>query len=328
MNTSDNPTPTNTPLETGSENEPKRTSKIDTSSYKPPLDRLLSYSAVHPGSDFPEVDYQQVFGIGPEHIPELIRMANGTLLTSEDANDFEFTATLHAVRALAQLRATEGIEGLLPLFEKGMPLDNEWMSSTLPEFYTAIGQPALPALTRFLHDPSHSLYARADAASAIAHVVKEHPETRDEGLAAITSVLEHPEQNEPELNGFLISDLIDLKAVEAAPLIEKAFEADEVDESIAGDWDEVKYQLGLGPRPQGRGITVPPEMRSLYKAVMGPALGTDLDTAIGTDLDSASTSSSALKSPSPTPGLNRARGKSKKKSKEKMAKASKKKNRR
>lgn len=326
MNTSDNPTPTNTPSETGNENAPESTSKIDTSSYKPPLDQLLSYSAVGPGEDFPELDYRQVFGIGPEHIPELIRMANDSQLTSEDANNFEFTATLHAVRALTQLRATEGIEGLLPLFEQGLAVGNEWMSETLPEFYVAIGQPALPALTRLLHDPAHSLYARSDAASAIASIVEEHPEMRAEGLAAITSVLEHPEQNEPDLNGFLIADLIKLKAVEAAPLIEKAFEAEEVDESIAGDWDEVKYQLGLGPRPE-RPVIITREMADLFKAVRGSGLA-ELDSDLDLDFDDPSTSSPALRNPSQSPSPSRSKEKSKKKSKTKMAKASKKKNRR
>jgi hypothetical protein len=47
------------------------------------------------------------------------------------------------------------------------------------------------------------------------------------------------------LNGCLISDLIDLKAVEAAPLMARAFEARRVDLSVAGDWEDVQVELGL-----------------------------------------------------------------------------------
>ncbi len=38
-----------------------------------------------------------------------------------------------------------------------------------------------------------------------------------------------------------------LQSVEAAPTIERAFAADRVDETIAGDWDEVQASLGLRP---------------------------------------------------------------------------------
>jgi hypothetical protein len=53
------------------------------------------------------------------------------------------------------------------------------------------------------------------------------------------------EKNEPALNGFLIANLLYLKAVEAAPVMERAFAADCVDETIVGDWEDVQIKLGL-----------------------------------------------------------------------------------
>jgi hypothetical protein len=47
------------------------------------------------------------------------------------------------------------------------------------------------------------------------------------------------------LNGFIIWSLIDLKAVESVPVIERSFAADCVDESIAGDWEDVQIHMGL-----------------------------------------------------------------------------------
>ena len=47
------------------------------------------------------------------------------------------------------------------------------------------------------------------------------------------------------LNAFLMSYLVDLKAVEAAPVMEKAFAADRVDISVQGDWEDVQIRLGL-----------------------------------------------------------------------------------
>jgi hypothetical protein len=46
-------------------------------------------------------------------------------------------------------------------------------------------------------------------------------------------------------NGVLIASLMDLEAQESAPLMERAFAAKRVDSSIAGDWIDVQYGLGL-----------------------------------------------------------------------------------
>jgi hypothetical protein len=67
--------------------------------------------------------------------------------------------------------------------------------------------------------------------------------------------LEHFAEVDPILNGFIISFLTDLKAVEAAPVMERAFAADCVDISIQGDWEDTQIELGLlqerqTPRPR------------------------------------------------------------------------------
>jgi hypothetical protein len=54
---------------------------------------------------------------------------------------------------------------------------------------------------------------------------------------------------------FIISSLLNLEAVEAAPVMERAFAADRVDISIPGDWEDAQIELGLmqerqTPRPQ------------------------------------------------------------------------------
>ena len=56
--------------------------------------------------------------------------------------------------------------------------------------------------------------------------------------------MEHAADNDPETNGFILADLIQLNAVEALPIIRSAYEQDLVDESIAGDWGEVLKALG------------------------------------------------------------------------------------
>ena len=59
--------------------------------------------------------------------------------------------------------------------------------------------------------------------------------------------------NDPQINGFWVSDLIDLNAIESFPIIKKAYEA-KVDPMICGDLEDVEIELGLikertTPRP-------------------------------------------------------------------------------
>jgi hypothetical protein len=71
------------------------------------------------------------------------------------------------------------------------------------------------------------------------------PEARSAAVTALTETLEWFADLEPVLNGFVISYLVDLDAIEAAPVIERAFEADCVDITVMGDWEDVQIKLGL-----------------------------------------------------------------------------------
>lgn len=219
--------------------------------YTSPVDKLLTYSAVEIGQPFEKADYLTLFGIGPEHIPELIRMATDKQLVSEDASDLEFTAPLHAIRALAQLHALVAIEALLPLFDETGEdnLENEWMDAELIGFYEALGPVALPALKTFFTSAHQTWHPATNIAQAIQQIGEKYPESRAESISIITQRLENSDASEDELNGFLVANLITLHAVEAVPVIQRAYEAGYVDLSICGDWTEVQYELGLKERP-------------------------------------------------------------------------------
>jgi hypothetical protein len=72
-----------------------------------------------------------------------------------------------------------------------------------------------------------------------------HSETRAECVAPIVKALEKFPENHPEFNAFLICSLVDLKAVESAPVIESAFAANCVEIFITGDWNDIQVDLGL-----------------------------------------------------------------------------------
>ena len=127
-----------------------------THSYMPPLDKLLTYTHIKGDNPLPKISYVETFGIGKDDIPELIRMATDDYLRSDDANDFEFTAVLHAIRALGELHAEAAVEPLLSLLNSASEEDIDWIQETLIHAYPEIGPAALPSLEQFLANPSHN----------------------------------------------------------------------------------------------------------------------------------------------------------------------------
>jgi hypothetical protein len=213
-----------------------------TKNYPPPIDKLLTLGNAWNMRDWP--DYLAL-GLGPEHIPDLIRMATDDELNDGDSESPDVWAPAHAWRALGQLRAAEASAPLVQLFQRVDDSDDDFLNEDLPEAFGLIGAAAIPALTAYLADPSHGLWARVAVGQSLKEIGLRHLEARDECVAVLTHQLEKFKEQDPDLNAYLISPLLDLHAVESAPLIERAFAAGTVDESVAGDWEDVQIELGL-----------------------------------------------------------------------------------
>jgi hypothetical protein len=187
---------------------------------------------------------------------------------------------------------------------------------TLIDVFFTFGPAALPSLEQFLVDQSHKEFAQNDITEIIGIIAREYPETRTQCVAIFMRKLREYERNDPDLNAFLIWELLQAKALEAAPLIQEAFESDCVNEFWCGDWDEAQYQLGLKERP--------PEGRPNILSLLKPAASTPVPST-------PSPPTPALPStPIPDTLVHKSTNKflSSKKAKTKMAKASKKANRR
>ena len=208
--------------------------------YAAPVDRLLTYGDAR--NLILQPDYLEL-GFEPEHIPELIRMATDAHLNWADSDSLEVWAPIHAWRTLGQLHAESASEPLLSLFDELVA--NEWIIEEMPDIYGQIGPAALPALAHYLAEPGHLLFSYVAASACLREIGRQQPTVRAECVSLITQRLEQFAANDPTLNGCLISDLIDLKAVEAAPLMARAFEASQIDVSVAGDWEDVQVEMGL-----------------------------------------------------------------------------------
>ncbi len=210
--------------------------------YQPPVKRLLTYGESNRITPEEWPDYREL-GIGPEHVPELIQMATDEELNVAAAESTEVWAPVHAWRALGQLRAVAAVEPLLELFDRLE--DDDWVHEELPAVFGLIGPAALPALAAYLADLSHTDSSRISTITGIEKIGKRWPDARAEALAILTERLERFEENEPDVNAFLVEALVELGAKEAAPLIERAFAEGYVDPMVMGDWDDVQVELGL-----------------------------------------------------------------------------------
>jgi hypothetical protein len=193
-------------------------------------------------------------------------MATDPALNTADPGTGEVWAPLHAWRVLGQMRAVEAVKPLIALFDQYE--EDDWLHEDLPEALGLIGPEALLALEPYMADPSHGFRPRSSAARAIASIADHHPKARTACVTALTRQLECLD-NDTEFNGFLIAYLIDLDAVESAPVMKKVFEADKVDISIAGDWDIVQMELGLkapDPEPEPDGSRFASTLQNLVRA--------------------------------------------------------------
>jgi hypothetical protein len=216
--------------------------------YTEPVSKLLTLGR----PEDPWTDYLAL-GITHADVPELVRLLRDDeifqqapseeRLTGEDLPDLY--GQIHAWRALGQLRAEEAIPALLGILYQIDEEDNDWLSSDAPLVFGMIGSAAVEPLAGYLADDDNPTYARTTAASSLTRIAKAAPELRERCVRGIAAVLEKYETNDEGLNGFLIGDLVDLKAVEQIDLIKRAFEAEAVDESINGDVEDVQIDMGL-----------------------------------------------------------------------------------
>ena len=152
-------------------------------SYGPPVDRLLQIDEDLRDSEEWH-DYRSM-GIGPEHVPDLIRMAVDDELNNADPESPEFWALIHAWRALATLRAEEAIPTLVGILAAQDEEDfDDWITEELPVVLGMIGPAAIPALTKLMENESAGQYPRIDAARSLSQVAQFHPEERARCVAA------------------------------------------------------------------------------------------------------------------------------------------------
>lgn len=220
--------------------------------YADPVAQLLTFRKLDSGRSEPWPDYR-AFGLTERHIPDLLRMATDADLNNARPDSLEVWAPLHAWRALGQLRAAETAPDLIRLLEEYE--DDDWLPGELRTVFSMMGPETIPAIATFLNDGAVSEYGRLPAPECLEQIAQDHPEARDDCVAALIRQLEKCEWNGPALNGLIILSLTKLRAIEAMEVIREAFAQDHVDITIQGDLEDTEIRMGVRteretPRPR------------------------------------------------------------------------------
>jgi hypothetical protein len=225
---------------------------MESTQYSEPVKALLTYGSPQRSRHWPNYLEQ---GFSHDHIPELIVMLTDESLHRAQSTSDDIWAPLYAWRVLGQLQAIEAIPALLNQLFRIDANDDDWAGEELPEVFAMIGAPAISGLRQYLAEPTHTLFARVAAAHSLANIGKHHADARHSCIAALEEQLMEYRQNDQTLNGFLVSYLLELKAVEALPTIQEAYRHECVDVTITGDCEDAEIEFGVRtvrttPRPR------------------------------------------------------------------------------
>jgi hypothetical protein len=221
-----------------------------TSKYPPPVDQLLTYGDAH--DNIADWSGYLSLGIDTEHIPMLIQMLEDESLFTAESGDVEDYAVVHVWRTLGELKAEAAIPVLLSVLSRWGDEEPwwDWLMEEMPVVFQTIGSTAIPALLECMADSTQSDSSRSTAIGSLQVMGQQYPESRLQCVEGMTQQLQKFTQNSPDLNGYLIEGLVNLKAIESVAVMEQAFQQDCVEEWIVGDWDDVQVDLGLKSREE------------------------------------------------------------------------------
>ena len=197
------------------------------------------------GKDPPGSLLDDIRSYGRDAVEPLLEVVAGYPGDDPDADGRLYWTTYHAIQLLGELRAPEAIGPILALLDE----DDDFIGRYIAEGLGQIGQPAIEPLREALFASDANVYGVANAANALARLAELHPEHRREIVSILTERIDAdiPNDDPYALRAFLISDLADMRAHEAKLSIDRAWDADLVDDTII---DRETYQM-IMDRPEG-----------------------------------------------------------------------------
>ncbi len=191
-------------------------------------------------------NYVEQYSFTLEDVPTLLMLYADEDVNAMDSDRPEVWAQVHVWRTLGQLGNEASIVPIIQSFDT--LYDDDYAQSELPEVIGMIGPVAIPALVDYWQQHNKNEFSYCLAMDALCEIAKHYPAHRSRVIDIYLDYMKHPYTSERVLNGLLIAQLMDLKAVEAIDEIRSMFALGCVDLSCAGDLEEVEIDLGFRTR--------------------------------------------------------------------------------
>jgi hypothetical protein len=120
----------------------------------------------------------------------------------------------------------------------------------------AIGPGAIAPMVNAIEKPETQPHSASVLAETLAKLALAHPEQREFIVAHLIEIGERFADRAHDANNGFVVALLDLKAVEAVPLLRRIFHAKAVTAEMVGDWGNVRRELNLERLPDD-----PPERK-------------------------------------------------------------------
>ena len=180
-------------------------------------------------------------------------------ITEEKISEPEESSIIHSLLLLAELKSGKALDAIIEILRQDEAFYDFQLGDVAYEFtIPALVESAkdnLPAIESFLLEPGRYYQFRSIAAETLSVIAVQYPEKRNEVVKIFRNVLKTMPQRlpsrtacDPLFAGFLICSLCDMKAAELLPEIEAVFETELVDDSICGDFEDVRTDI-LSPTP-------------------------------------------------------------------------------
>lgn len=248
--------------------------------YQDPVAQLLTFDTPTNWQDN-WIDYSAQFGLTKADVPELIRLS-----WDQDLMDESTDSGIHALRAAAQLEPETAIKEYLKLLTE-FP-DDDFLHEEINGISKQVGEIAIAPLKKVMADLTQHQWVRVTAADGLEEIGKAHSDLRQTCIDNLIETLQnYRDINNDVITSTLISNLTELKAVEAVDLIEEVFANTEVDEWMTGSWATVQVELGLKkesdfspkelePKPPDYILNLREQQRQIEKARKRELLLTEL----------------------------------------------------
>lgn len=210
------------------------------------------------------IDYVKKFDLTPNDLPILAVMVSSDKLYFAK-QEGKYFVPLHVGCAISQLKVPNSEVLLINQCYRRQMYDMDVLAEIFPFYLGNFGLEAIPNL-QLAMDKSEDPFIRVIFSEALEAMAHQYPEIRSQVIEVLAKNLANYEKLDEMDNAFLIHNLVELKAIDQLPLIKKAFDAEKVDWSHMGDYEEIEIAMGVKterttPKPKFNRLN--PEMAML-----------------------------------------------------------------